>query len=266
MDPLEGQDNLDQGVEVTQGDQIEESGSTGEVSINPAWNDALSVIPPELHSQVTPYFQKWDQNYQNGIQKVHSQYEPFKPYVEQGLDTEQINYALSVMQAIENNPQEVLTALQAYMGLDEEQGQEPADFEDDNTPEYLKDPEITRMREMVDTMAELLVQQRQQEVEAQEDTRLESELSQARETHGDFNEEWVIKAMIADENLSVEDAVQQFKALETSILQKQRQPGPKILGAGGSVPNQPLDPKKLGPQEKRALMVQMLQQQAQQNQ
>lgn len=265
MDPLEGQDNLEQGVEDTQGS--EEISGTGEVSINPAWNDALSVIPPELHSQVTPYFQKWDQNYQNGIQKVHSQYEPFKPYVEQGLDAEQINYALSVMQAIENNPQEVLTALQTYMGLDEEQGQEdqPADF-DDETPEYLKDPEITRMREMVDTMAELLVQQRQQEVEAQEDTRLETELAQAKETHGEYNEEWVIRAMIADENLTVDEAVKQFKALETSILQRQRQPGPKVLGAGGSVPNSTLDPKKLNPQEKRALMVQMLQQQAQQNQ
>jgi hypothetical protein len=266
MEPLEGQDT-GQEVDNTQGDQIEGSESTGEVSINPAWNDALSVIPTELHSQVTPYFQKWDQNYQSGIQKVHSQYESFKPYVEQGLSSEQINYALSIMDAIENQPQEVLTALQAYMGLDEEQGQEdqPTDFDDD-TPEYLKDPEITRMREMVDTMAELLVQQRQQEVDAQEDTRLESELAKATETHGEFNEEWVIRAMLADENLSVDDAVKQFKALETSILQKQRQPGPKILGAGGSVPSQALDPKKLGPQEKRALMVQMLQQNAQQNQ
>lgn len=263
MDPLEGQDNS-QGVEDTQGSQ--ETQSTGDISINPAWNDALSVIPQELHSQVTPYFQKWDQNYQNGIQKVHSQYEPYKPFVEGGIEAEQINYALSVMQAIEENPQEILKALQEYIGLEEEQGQEDFSGSNDETPEWLQHPEFQKVQNLVDTMAQIMVQQREAEAEAEEEARIEQEFSDAREQYGDFDEEWVVRAMLADDNLSVDDAVQQFKALETGILQKARQPGPKVLGSGGSVPNQGLDPSKLDSKGKRGLIAQMLQQAQAQNQ
>lgn len=265
MEPEEiGQGTEELGVEDSQG--VEETQSTGDVSINPAWNDALGVIPSELHSQVTPYFQQWDKNYQNSIQKVHSQYEPYKSFVDNGVDAEQLEYALGVMQAIESQPQEVLKALQAYIGEDEEeQGLNDTEDGSEETPEWLQHPEYQRLQNMVDTMAQLLVQQRESEVEQEEDAALEAEFSKAKSTHGEFDEDWVLSRMLAHPEKSVEDAVQDYKSWETSILTKARQPGPKVLGPGGSAPSSQLDPSKLDSKGKRSLIEQMLSQAAQQN-
>lgn len=253
---IEGQGSLEG---ISQGQTEEVSSDTG--SINPAWNDVLSVIPEELHSQITPHFSKWDQNYQNGINKVHSQYEPYKHFVENNVPADQINYAMSVLQAIETNPKEVLNALQAYIGeTDDEQGQNNQQTDDGSLeqPEWLNHPEFKKMNEMVNTMAQLLVQQRQAEQQAKEDAEIEQELSSLREELGEFDEEWVLTKMMSDEKLTLRQAVESWKAFEQGIISKARQPGPKVLGSGGSIPSQELNVKELGSKEKRNLMVQIL--------
>src|SRR6266496_4647872 len=112
MDPEEtGQDT---GTEEVEGTVAPETG--GSDSINPAWNDLLEVVPSQLHSLVTPYLQKWDKNYQEGINKVHSQYEPYKSYIDNEIQPGQIDYALQLMQAIESRPAEVIKALQEWSG------------------------------------------------------------------------------------------------------------------------------------------------------
>ena len=272
MEP-EGQDTTS---EVTQGQEsIEQAGgenpieaqSTG-TGINPAWNELLETMPSSLHSQITPHLSKWDQNFQNKVQEVHSQYEPYKPYLENDVNPEQINYALGILQAIEESPEEVLKALQAYVGVEtEEQGQvEPEDNGQEDSPELLNHPEYLRMQEMVETMAQLLVQQRQTETEAQEDSELEADLNAAREQFGDYDEEWVLTRLFNNPEMSLEQAVQDFKQFEQGIAQKYRQPGPPVLGAGGSIPNPSYDPSKMDSKGKKSVVAQMLAQAAQQNQ
>lgn len=277
MDPQEGQEQIGQEAqgqtEITTdqpiGGQEVPSGGTG---INPAWSEMLDALPSSLHSQVTPHLTKWDQNFQSKINEVHSQYEPYKPFLEQKTDPEQISYALSVLQAIEERPQEVMSALQQYMGIEEGQSAEQGQLnqQEDNgpseLPEYLNHPEFQRMKDMVDTMAQLLVQQRESESQAQEDSALEQELQQARETHGEYDEEWVLTKLYNNPEMGIDDAVKAYKDFENQIIQRNRQPGPPVLGAGGSVPNPNLSTKGLDGQGKRALVAQMLQQAAQQNQ
>ena len=254
---------------VAQGQEVSsEQGTEGTGGTNPAWNDFLEVVPSSLHSQVTPVLSKWDQGVQQKIQQVHSQYEPFKPFLEQGVQPDQLEYGLNLLNAIENNPQEVLKALQEFVGSEEQQGQEdqpPPDGSED-LPEFLQHPEIKKMQEMVNTMAHFLVQQRQTQQEAQESEELEQTLNSLREQHGDFDEEWVLSRYLNDDKMTdIEQAVQAYRELESSILAKQRQPGPKILGSGGSVPNQDLDPKNLDDKGRRKLVEQLLQQRASQN-
>lgn len=267
MDPEEtGQGSVEQD---SQGIESSVDNSTGPEGTgnNPAWNDFLEVVPSQLHSQVTPVLSKWDQGVQQKINQVHSQYEPYKPFLEEKIAPDQINYALSVIQAIENNPKEVLQALQAYIGEDEnaEQGQnnqQPGDGSTD-TPDWLNHPEFKKINDMVTSMAQIMVQQRQTETQAQEDARIEGELKTLKEKHGDFDEQWVLTKALADDG-DLDKAVQAYKQFETSVLEKQRQPGPKVLGAGGSVPN-PTSTKGMDSKDRRSIVQQMLANAAQQN-
>lgn len=235
-----------------------DQGSTG--NINPAWNDVLAAIPEELHSQVTPHFSKWDQNYQNGIQKVHSEYEPYKFLVENRIQPDQVQYAMSVMQAIESNPQQVLKALQEFVGEEEEQGPNHQSVDGQEAPEWLNHPEFQRVNQMVNQMAQLMVQQRQMETQAAEDAKFQAEIDRVKKELGDFDEEWVLTRMMNNEKLELDDAVKQYHQFEQSLIAKQRQPGPKVLGSGGSIPSPTnnLDVAKLEPKAKRNLIVQML--------
>lgn len=262
MEPEEGQDQSQ--LEGAQG-QEDNSTDTG-ITINPAWNDALSIIPEQLHSQITPHFSKWDQNYQNSIQKVHSQYEPFKPFMDNGVQPDQINYGLSLLQAIESQPQEVLKALQDWIGDEgkiEQQGQQ--NQEQVQEPEWLNHPQFQRINQMTETMAQLLVQQREAQEQSAADEELEDSLAAAEEKYGEFDTEWVLTKLYNNPDMELDQAVEAYGAHVQQILANQRKPGPKVLGPGGSIPNQELNVKELDSKGTRNLVAQMLQQAAEQN-
>lgn len=277
-----GQDNggtLDQGLNLNDGgqqnqSQSNDSGTVG--NINPAWNDLLGVVPQQLHSQVTPHLQKWDQNFQTQIQKVHSQYEPWQPFVEQGVNPEDVSYGLNLVNAIANNPQEVLNALQEWVASENgQQGQlestQQFQQQDPNTEfDITQHPQFQQLQGVVDSMAQIFLSQREQEQQAQEDQALDSDLAALREKYGDFDENYVLGVAASDpENFneqSLEAAVQQFKQLEQNILSGRRQPGPPILGSGGNAPNTNVDTRQLSSADRKAMAIQMLQQAASQGQ
>lgn len=270
MDPLESQDNFEessQGQEEVTGEAPVAPEGTG---MNPAWNPLLETLPSSLHSLVTPHLSKWDQNFQSKVQEVHSQYEPYKPYLEQNISPDNINYALNIMRAIEERPEDMLKALQAYIGADsDEQGQ--VDPQQDNngpdqSPEWMNHPEFKKTQEMVNTMAQLLVQQRQSQQQAAVDSELDQDLNAAKQTHGEYDEEWVLTKLYNNPDMTVDDAVKAYKQFENQILTRNRQPGPPVMGAGGSVPTQGFNPKNLDDKGRRSVVAQMLQQAANQNQ
>ena len=250
----------------SEGQEIEDTsvaeGSEGGSGINPAWNEMLEVLPSSLHSLVTPHLQKWDQNYQSGIQKVHSQYEAYKEYLDNQIAPDQINYGLNLMRAIEERPGEVMAALQQAMGI-----QDPPKVEEPNPDEqgqfdantdFLNHPKLQNMEQMVNTIAQILVQQGQSQQEAAEDEALSNELDQMHEKHGDFDEEWVLTKMLANPNIPIEKHVEAYKQFVTGIIQQQRQPGPKVMGAGGGAPNNQIVPGQLDDKGRRSLVAQML--------
>lgn len=257
---------------------VADSGSQdqGGSSLNPAWNDLMGIIPSQLHSQVTPHLSQWDKNYQDGINKVHSQYEAYKPYLENEIGPEQINYGLQLMYALEQNPRGVLEALaeangvsiqEAAEALEEQQGQGETD---PNEPEWLNHPKFQELNQMVETMAQLMVQQNQTVEDQQEDEALAQELDALHEEHGDFDEDWVLTkvmtAMQRGQEMSIADAVQAYHEHEQSILQNARKPGPKVLSANGNAPDNQISKEDLAKEGTRKnLVIQMLQG-AQQNQ
>jgi len=249
----------------------------GEPAINPAWNELLEVLPSQLHSLATPHLQKWDKNYQESLSKVHSQYEPYKPFIDNEIQPDQIEYALQLVQAIEARPAEVIKALQEWSGIQEEpvaggaapqvNPEQQGQLGDAEIPsELLNHPEIVKMKQMVDTMAQLLVQQNQTATQAQEDAALAKELTDLKAQHGEFDEEWVLTRAYNNPNVAMEKHVEAYREFEKGILAKARQPGPKVLGAGGNAPDNQVDVKTLDDKGRRSLVAQMLAASAQQNQ
>ena len=267
--------NEGQGSETGQEDTSVADESQGGSGLNPAWNDLMGIIPSQLHSQVTPHLSQWDKNYQDGIQKVHSQYEPYKEYLDNEIGPDSINYALQIAQALEERPDEFFRALGEHQGFDfkpydEQQGQNDNQQQEqgETPPEFLQHPEFVRLKEMAELMAQTLVQQNEQSQDSQEDQALTADLDAAHEEHGDFDEEWVLtkvfNSLSNGKNMTIDEAVRAFADFKTGILQEARKPGPQVLKGGGQAPNSQVDPKSLDGKGRRDLMVQMLERSHQQ--
>lgn len=237
-------------------------------NVNPAWNDLLGVVPSQLHSQVTPLLSKWDQNFQTKINEVHSQYEPWKPFMDKGVAPGDVEYALGLLNALSENPTEVIKALNEWAGADnsntEQQGQfnqnpSPTDLDDS----FLQHPKVQEMQQALETMAQIMLSQKDQEQQSAADAELESDLQKLRDAHGDFDEDLVLALAMRGDNFD-------YAALENAVktviekTRPPRQPGPPVLGSGSAIPAQTPDITKASDTERRQLVAAMLQN-AQQN-
>lgn len=259
-----------QGQDAGQSQQFD-SGQQSGTGLNPAWNDLLQTIPSQLQPQVTPHLQKWDQNYQESLNKVHSQYEGWKPFIDGGVEPSDVDFALGLLNAISTNPHEVQQALNEWLqaeeggedfqqGYEDEQGQFNS-AEQQDPYDITQHPAYQEMESAVQTMAQILLGQREEEQQAQADQELDQEISALQEKYGDFDLRYVLGLAMNDENLDLESAVQEYVQLQDQILSGKRKPGPPILGSGGSSPNTGLDTTKMSSSETKALVAQMLQQQ-----
>lgn len=253
-------------VEEAQGIQ-QATESTGTPNINPAWEELLGVVPSQLHSQVTPHLQKWDQNYQKSINEVHSQYEAWKKYQEGGVSPDDVDYALGLLNAISENPQEVLEALKEAIGVEptEQQGQfnqtQQDQFSNGEDDPILSHPKFKEMEQAVNTMAQIILSQREAEQQSAADAELETDLEALKEQYGEFDEELVLALASQGEDFdyaALEKAVQTVQE-RTKVV---RQPGPPVLGNGTAPPSDL--PKPTSDAERRQLVANMLRQATQQ--
>lgn len=255
-----------QGLEPT---EVPGGSSTGEPQLSEFAQGILNQIPELERPIVAKYINDWDAGVSKRFQEVHSEYEAWKPFKEQGVDPEELNQLIALGQALNANPQETLNAIAEAYGIQfappaTEQGtptEPPKPTE--VTPSPLGDlPEpVVQKLAMVDTMAEiLLAQQRDAEARAA-DQELEKILSSAREKHGDFDERYVL-TLIAN-GLEPDAAVSEFKALQDRLAQAAAAPSnnsPVVLGSqgGNGLPDSSVDVTKLDSKATRELVTQML--------
>lgn len=254
---------IEGGTDTSQGSAPVES-STGEATGgNPAWNEILSSLPDSLHSTVRPALEKWDNNYKSGIDKVHSEYEPYKQFKDNGYDAQTLNYALALMDKIDSDPRSIYDALAEHNGWTE-QGLNDPEADENYDPSEETDPRLLRAEQMSEAVAEYVMQQHQQQEAAQEDAALDSEINSLRAQHNiaedDENaNQFVLGLMLA--GASANEAFDKYIGMTGQIATRPRanDNAPVVMGAGSGLPSSQIPASQLrDPKSRKALLVQML--------
>lgn len=239
---------------------------------NPNWGELMSLIPEDRHSDAQGILSKWDNNYN----EVQSKYKDWDQFVEGGYTPDEVNMALGALNAIANQPEEVLAALQdmvnegqSYDGNQQDQSQqtqEPYSQGQGQSTEQSYDitshPEFVRLNGAVQTMAEILSAQREQEEEEAENAAIDNELEEAKGKFGDYTqygdnaESFVIGQML--QGRTAEEAVQNFFQFVQGASSQARRLPPQVLGPSGSIPNPTIDPKTLDTNGRRKLIADIL--------
>lgn len=224
---------------------------------HPAWQEYLNDLPQELHSQVTPVFEKWDKGVQERFQKVHSTYEPWKGVINSGVEPTVAQFGINLLSQLETNPKYVYDALGQYYNFAQgegEQGQENPQDQEQNQPWR---GEIDELRKQNQILASHALKRQEAERQAAADKALDQEFSGLKEKYGDYDELWVLSRM-GDGRTSAEDAVKQYHEWLGKMVEGHK-PKPLIMGAGGGVLGQGTDVSKMSEQQRRSAAVQMLQ-------
>jgi hypothetical protein len=245
------------------GQQGTGDGSTG--GINPSWQEYLNEVPQEYHDKIIPAFEKWDRGVQDRFQKVHSQYEPYKQFIDSNIDAQTLQFGVNLLNMIEQNPKLVYDNLGSYYKFNETAnsngsgGQGQTDLETENDPYSEKISNIERQNQIM--AAHLLKQQEERqlaEAEAELDREL-TELQTKYKAQGGFNEQFVLAMM--NNGMDAEEAVKQFYAFRDAEVKKYAQ-RPLIMGSGGGIPQFNTDVRKMDRQGANNLAIQMLRQAA----
>ena len=224
---------------------------------NPAWNEFLNIIPEDLHSQITPILSQWDKNIQAKFDTVASEWEPYKNFKDNKIDPQNLEFGINLVNQLSNDPKSVYDALKEHYKFDIDKITDTAKPSKEDTEDTV-DPYETRFREYddrINLLSRALIAKHQKEAEELEDRKLNNELDSLRKTHGDFDEQWVLSRMY--NGVKAEDAVKNYLEWETGIRNRYS-PKPLIMGTGGGIPIQSIDPVKLNDRQVRDLIVEQL--------
>lgn len=191
-----------------------------EAKIHPAYEKLLSEIPEAWHAKVTPHLQEQDKYFQQQLEK----YTPFKQYAEKGIDPSRIDSALSVAEALDQDPVQVYQALKNHLmsqGVLEEDAAEAASdimdsFEDDSEVPAAVKREIEALRQQQEQLAEYANNQIFQKETEMYTQQIEGEMGALREkyqiseAHETAIYDLMNAALDAGRDISVFDAAKQL--------------------------------------------------------
>lgn len=231
-----------------QGQPNEAAPENNEHGDNPKWQPFLEKIPEGLRDIVKPTLTEWDQNVNQRFQELHSQYEPYKKYddfVKNGVDPALLSQALTLMNALNEDPNKVVADAIAAFDL----GYVPADGnnEDEVDPyssieddEILNHPLVKKMNQTLEQLTGRFQQDDAKEQEAKALEEFNKTLDNLKEAHGDFDRDYVT-ALMAN-GVEGEQAVKRYQDIVNQAAgqlanvqpnQNSQQP-PIVLGGDGT--------------------------------
>lgn len=238
---------------------------------NPAWSDVLNIVPEQFHQQVTPHFQQWDQAAQQKIEAVNSQlkeFEDYKPFVEHGITSDELEQGVRLLYELNNNPQGIYEALANAYNFGGNKSGESEDNEeegDEGKIDFSQNPEFAKLQDGLELVSKIVLEDAQAKEAANADAELDAELEALKSKHGDenYNEKFILAMM--QNGMDGDEAVEAFKELRQSFTPQS--PAPTILGSAGGngVPSNAIDPTSLSRKETRNLVAEFLKRAQQQS-
>lgn len=274
--------NQDQQPQVVEEQVVEQVDNEGG---HPAWQEILNVLPESLHGVVRPTLQDWDRGVQDKLASVRSEYEPFKDFIEQEVDAETLRQGLWLIDQLQTDPAKVAKEIIEAWNLQEQfnASQQPQSQvtqnnetpvgldEDDPFSEFdiTKHPDFIAMKQVVDGLQSETEAQKKAREEAEGLKAIEDQLSNLRNSYGEFDETYVLALM--SQGYDGEKAVKQFKetvnqaaaqlaASNQQSAQKVIQP-PVVLGsdgAGSGSPSNAINPGAMKPSDREQLVAELL--------
>lgn len=274
---VEGAENAsqEQNIEtpVDNGGEAENSQESGDGG-HPAWEEILSgaEVPEAYKPLLRKTFQQWDEGVNKKFEELHqvqSQFEPYKPFIENNVEPQQLERAYQIMQMIEKNPEGFYQQMGDFYKFNQGQtaqasgqGQQVDDVDeyDISGEEETPDPRYQQLEQQQQLIAQALVQMHQKEENAAADRQLEAELAQLREERGEFDENFVLN-VAANTNGDLKGAVDKYFEIVASVQGKPR-PGsnfPKVVSPSSGTPQTPVNPAELDSRGTKDLALQVLQ-------
>lgn len=216
----------------------------------------LQQVKEDHRPIVEPYVAQWDAGVTRRFQELHSQYAPFKAFLDAGYDQQAIVGALQLQTLLDNNPQYVLQRLQEELGIQQqlsEQGQEPTpqpgNSQFQGVPQELVE-KLQKQDELLQAMGAILMQEHEQKTTQQEDEMLDKYMANLhKEFPTGFDDQYVLTLM--GQGVDGPTAVKQFQTMLQQHAGQQEQQGngpgslaPTVIGGGGALPLGDTDIKK----------------------
>lgn len=211
---------------------------------HPAWDEILTDLPDEIQTMLRPKLAEWDRGVQEKFQQIHQQYDPYKPLVENNIPLDQVQQALFLAHQLDTNPADLVQKAIDHFNLEQfkQQTQQVVpdpdgedDFSDSPYGELENDPRFKAFLEKQQELESRFQEREQQEQEAEAEAALEQYLTELKEQHGEFDENYVV-TLLAN-GVDGEAAVKQFQTsvsqAAAALVQNQNPPKQQAVIAGG---------------------------------
>lgn len=257
--------------EVDTGQQTQSEGG-----INPVWEPIRNELGLQFES-IKPHLLDIDKGFNDGITKANAKYAPWKDFDEKGITPDKINESFTVLQRLNDNPEEVYAALGQFLqenGRLPKNAQEAEQALDDADEDESNDPRIAELQQQLEDLQNFQQAQQQQIQMEQLNAKAEQEVSREYSTfeaaHPELSEQdrqWIYQqhymyAASGPQNIkSLEDVYKEFSGLTDRIRSTPRPNdlAPRLPGAGGGVPTgQSKRPEEFSREESQNAMVQAL--------
>lgn len=228
--------------------------------LDTSWNEIVNYIPEDKRTEFGPKLKE-------RVTSLTSDYEPLKQWEDlqkSGITPEDAGNALSILTTIENNPQQVYETLGKYLesqGLTPKQAKEAVEGMQEG--ETSEDPRIAYLQQQIETMAQILLAQRDQTSQArlaqEADAEIDKQLKGLEKKYGkgSFDENEILMRM-AYNDMDAEQAYQDYTGFVTKV--RTSRPAPMLLGSGGHIPtNTAPDVRKMDSKQTKDFVAQIMQ-------
>lgn len=180
-----GQGDTGVAGDVTTDSTAVESNETGS---NPYWDSALENIPKEFHSQLTPTFKQWDDNYAKDKERL-SKYEQYTPFLESNVPAGDIDKALELVQLFQNNPRDMYDYLKTQYNFTDEQAAEAEEeiLDLSGQGDIEKNPRFIEMQQQTAFMQQQFQQQADDRIRSDMRSQIDKEVAQVAANFPMFN-------------------------------------------------------------------------------